>query len=388
MFVGALLDAGADAKELRRQLSKLALSGYEIQIRKEKRGGFAGTRFELSQPHSHSHSHSHHGHEHRGIREIESILKRSKLSKTVIEKSLQVFREIAKVEAQAHGIAKEKVHFHELGAIDSIVDVVAAILCLEMLEIEAVKASALNLGSGFVHAEHGVIPVPAPGTIGLLKKIPVRFGDSKMQGELTTPTGAALLVSLSRSIGEPVEMRPTAIGYGVGQRENTSVANLLRVVIGDSAVGIESDQVYLLETNLDDMSGESIAYAMERILEAGALDAYLIPIHMKKNRPGVILAALVEPAKRLEVEDVFFKESSSLGIRRQLIERTKLARQQHTLKTKNGPVRYKLSQGPGGTRRVSAEFEDLRAIAKKTKKPLQELILETEAAARRIEISD
>lgn len=398
MMVGALLDAGCDAKELLRGLKRLPVKGYRIEISKVQRGGFAGTRFEVhvagerkatrGQDHhhdhgrGHSHEHAHevphghgHDHPHRTIREIESILRRGKLPKPVHARALAAFHAIAKVESKAHGIPANKVHFHEVGAVDTIVDIVAAAYAIEILSIEAIHASTLPMGHGFVHCDHGHVPVPVPGTIGLMHGVPVRLGGAPT-GELVTPTGAALLTSWAKTIGEKITMRPTAVGYGAGKRDRHEVANLLRVVLGETvaAGGLESDQVYLLEANLDDISGELVGHAMERLFEEGALDVWVTPIQMKKSRPGVILSALVPPAKRLEAESVFFAETSTLGVRRQLVERTKLPREIVTLKTPLGPVPCKVATGPDGRKRVSPEYDALRAIARRLRKPLPEIL--------------
>ena len=397
MFVGALLDAGCDVKALLKVLSGLPLKGYAIRIRKEKRGGFAGTRFDVAVavgkgekvPHSHGHPHvhgrSHPGHAHRTFPEIESILKRGKLPAAVLEKALSAFRAIAEAEGKAHGIPATKVHFHEVGAVDTIVDIVAAAAALHLMGIEAVHSSSLPLGAGHVHCEHGTVPVPAPGTMGLLKGIPVTLGHDhghEPPGELVTPTGAALICSWAKTVGEPVGLRPLAVGYGAGKRQRADVANLLRVVIGEAEPGWETDQVYLLEANLDDVPGEWVGHAMEKLFEAGALDAFMTPVQMKKNRPGIVLSAIVAPEKRVAAEEVFFRETTTLGVRRSLVTRSKLPRETVVVSTPFGRIPCKVSTGPNGEKRFSPEYEALRKAARRTGRGLPDLIQDFHRARR------
>lgn len=374
MLVGALLDAGCDPKALLERLSGLRLKGYKVRIRREKRGGFAGTRFDVAVKRVR-------GHVHRTLPEIESILQRGKLPPPVLEKALAAFRGIAEAEGKAHGIPPSKVHFHEVGAVDTIVDIVAAASALDLMGIEEVRSSALPLGAGLVRCEHGTVPIPAPGTMGLLRGVPVRLGHDHGHGdpgELVTPTGAALIRAWAKSVGEPLELRPSAVGYGAGKRERGEVANLLRVVVGEAEPGWDSDQVYLLEANLDDLPGEWLGHAMEKLFEAGALDAFITPVQMKKSRPGFVLSAIAPPEKRLGVEEVYFRETTTLGVRRTLCARSKLPRETAFVRTPFGRIPCKVSRGPDGEKRYSPEYEALRKAARRTGRGLPDLMREFE----------
>lgn len=373
MIAGALLDAGAPAGALLEILKRLNLPHVEIDIRREVRGSFAGTRFDVRAPREHHHRH---------LSDILQILESARLPGRVFEKAASVFRRIARAEARAHGIPEEKVHFHEVGAADTIVDIVAGCACFELLNIQYAAASAVELGGGMVACDHGSIPVPAPGTAGALLGARVRLGG--LVGERTTPTGAAMLATFVSTYGEPVEMVPEAVGYGAGARDTTDVANLLRVIVGEMELaGSTADRIAVLEANLDDTPGETLGYVIERALAAGALDAFVTPATMKKGRPGFVITVLVPVERRVAIEDLLFRETPTLGVRRTLADRTKLRREVRAFSTSAGEARAKLRWRSDGTVDVSAEFDDARAIAQKCNIPLGEAVAVIEGAARK-----
>jgi len=359
MFLGALLDAGLAEADLRAALASLPIEGYELLVRKEKRGGLEATRVEVKlaeaeQPHRHLH-HIEEIIDQCGVRSAECGVK---------NKVKAVFRRLAEAEARVHGTTAEKVHFHEVGAVDAIVDIVGVCAGLEMLGVERVVASPLPMGSGSVDAAHGRLPVPVPAVVELMKGVPSRPCDE--EGELTTPTGAALAVTLADAFGPMPPMVIEKVGYGAGSREGKHVPNVLRVLVG-RAVGqtdaAEADTVWLLEANVDDASGETLGAATQALFEAGALDVWLVPATMKKGRPGVVLACLATEGLVAAVEDAIFRETTTFGIRRSAVERTKLAREHVTVQTAFGPVRVKVGRRGGKVVTAAPEYEDCRRLA-------------------------
>lgn len=363
MFVGALLDAGLDLEALRDAVLTLPLEGVRLEARKEKRNSIQGTRFivrvdEGSQPH-------------RSLEDIRRIISESGLDDRVKEKSLSVFNILAEAEGAVHGEPPDHVHFHEVGAADSIVDIVGGIFGMLSLGIERVCTSPLPLGSGFVATRHGPIPVPAPATVSLLQGVPVR--DSGLRQELVTPTGAALIKALSSSFGPMPSFTLEGVGYGVGFRELPDRPNLLRILLGSEAHRGRDDMVVLLEANLDDCQPEFSGYLMERLLEAGALDVSMIPAQMKKNRPGTLLQVLGRPEQMEVLEEVILAESTTLGVRRQVIARRTLERSSLEVESPWGPMTVKTAVGIDGIPRVLPEYEVCRRIALERKIPLREV---------------
>ncbi|MFN0207566.1 MAG: nickel pincer cofactor biosynthesis protein LarC [Planctomycetota bacterium] len=370
MIAGAFLDAGAPEAELRAALARVPLTNYQIETRRETRGAFVGTRFIV---------HTAPEHHHRRLRDIIHILEHSSMPDRVFHKASQVFTTIARAEARAHGISEDEVHFHEVGAVDTIIDIVAGCYCFELLNIEHAAASAVELGGGMVACAHGNIPVPAPGTIGSLLGARVRIGG--LAGERTTPTGAAILATFVSSYGEPVEMIPKAVGHGAGSRDTKDVANLLRIIIGETE--LRGDEIVVLESNLDDASGETVGFVLERAMAAGALDAFVAPVTMKKGRPGFVVTVLSPLELRLELENLLFRETQTLGVRRHTAQRSKLRREVRTFTTMAGDARAKLRWLPDGEIEVSAEFEDAKKIANDKNIPLAKAVemIEQSAAA-------
>jgi len=371
MFLGALVDAGFAEADLRRVLASLPIGGYELAVRKEKRGGLEATRVEVKldpkekQPHRHLHH-------------IEEIIKQCRVRKDEgqrdegtkgrreggTDKAIAVFRRLAEAEARVHGTTAQKVHFHEVGAVDAIVDIFGVCAGLERLGVERVVASGLPTGSGYVEAAHGRLPVPVPAVVELMRGHPTRPCDE--EGELTTPTGAALAVTLADAFGPMPAMTVEKVGYGAGSREGRRVPNALRVVLGRPVAGScadEADVVWLLEANVDDASGETLGAATEALFEAGALDVWLVPATMKKGRPGVVLACLAPEERAASVEEAIFRETPTFGVRRTAVARTKLAREHATVQTPYGEVRVKVGRRGGKVVTASPEFEDCRRLA-------------------------
>lgn len=353
MTVASLIHAGADAESLRQQLAALPVKGYELTIEPITKQGFAATRFRVAldetahQPHRH-------------LKHIVEILDGSKLTPSVIDKAKRIFTRLAEAEAKVHGTSIEKVHFHEVGAVDAILDVTGAVIALESLGVDRIVVSPIPVGSGTVACDHGIMPVPAPATAELLRGVPI--APTEETGELTTPTGAAILTTLADAFGPMPDMRIERIGYGAGTRAGRTRPNVLRVMVGAAAAAGESDEVAVLETNLDDATPEVIAHAMDRLLAAGALDVYTLPIQMKKGRAGTMLCVLCDTARAGEFESLLFVETPTFGVRRTTMRRAKLSRRQETVDTEYGTIRIKVGTREGVTT-AAPEYEDCRAAA-------------------------
>jgi len=375
MIVAALIDAGADADALRRGLSALKIGGYNVSIERVTKQGLAATRFHVQLDGSAKQPHRH-------LRHVLEILKLSALSEGVRDKACRVFQRLAEAEAAVHGTTVEKVHFHEVGAVDAIVDVVGSVLALELLHVDRVICSPIPTGSGTVTCDHGVLPIPAPATARLLQGVPLAACDDV--GELTTPTAAAVLTTLTSEFGPIPPMTLTAAGYGAGTREGRTRPNVFRVLLGEAVEEHgDVDQIMMLETNLDDTSPEVVGYCTERLLGEGALEVYTVPILMKKQRPGVVLTVLCEVGKATAMEKILFAETTTFGIRRRTVERTKLRRRFVAVATPFGDIRMKVGEREGVVT-ASPEYEDCRAAALKHGVALRDVIAASNAAwARR-----
>jgi len=393
MIVAALIDAGAPFEALRKAIESLPVNGFEISAQKIRKQGFAATKFDVKttgQGHSHhGQDQHHHGHEHghhqphRHLKDIERIIRQSDLSESAKEKALLIFRRLAEAEAKAHGTDINQVHFHEVGAVDAIVDITAAVVGLELLGVERILCSPVAVGSGTVRCEHGTIPVPAPGTAALLEGVPIAECDEP--GELLTPTGAAILTSLAERFGPMPSMRLVGCGYGAGTREGKTRPNLLRVFVGESLPASQADEVTVLEANLDDATGETIGHAIDRLLRAGALEAFCTPVIMKKGRPGVLLTVLCEPQKAFDLQRVLFAETPTFGIRRYNALRCKLQRHWQEVQTEYGTVRIKVGSLDGQVVSASPEYEDCRLLAEQKGAPLRHIMAAAMAEWRRLQ---
>ena len=364
MFLGALIDLGVSEKLVRDELAKLSLHGYQISTRRVVKQNISATKFDCIEEVSRHHQVDTH-HEHRGYAEITKMIESSGLSRGVRIRALSIFRRIGEAESKIHGIPLEKVHFHEIGAIDSIVDIVGACAAVEALGVDAIHASPPRLGSGFVETAHGKFPVPAPATLELLKGIPIQPSNESV--ELVTPTGAAILAALCKGFGPMPAMSIQSIGYGAGTRDLEKAPNVLRAVLGEASIASESetDAVSVIEANIDDMNPQLFGDVMERLLEAGALDVFFTSIQMKKNRPGTLLTVLCERNHTDRMAELLLSHTTSFGVRVHEAQRRKLAREIARVETKYGEIEVKL--GRLGDRIVSRspEFESCKRAAAK-----------------------
>jgi uncharacterized protein (TIGR00299 family) protein len=369
MTVAALIDAGVDAAAIVDGVASLGLP-VRFEIEKVRKGGFAATYVQVEAPQEDTH---------RFLPQVEEILSRGKLTLKQGELALRIFRRLAEAEAAAHGMPLEKVHFHEVGALDSIADIAAAAIGLDLLGVERFTSGPVAAGSGTVQCAHGLMPVPAPGTAELLKGVPLR--SSPIRAELTTPTGAAILTTIVDEWVEQPAMTIERIGHGAGRREFIEQPNILRIFVGHassvSATGVlpasTTDRVWVLETNLDDLPAEVIGYWYDLLLAAGALDVFSTPIFMKKNRPGVLLSVLAPESALAALEEILFRETTTFGIRRYPVERDKLHRKPCTVNTPWGPVQGKLGWLEGRPPVFTPEYEDCARLARQHNLSLREV---------------
>ncbi len=374
MILGALVDAGVALESLKAALAKLPLGGYRLTAREVKKGDFRATKVDVEVDAT---AHL----RHRNLAEILTLLGGSGLAPRVRADAQRIFTRLAEAEARVHGTSVEEVHFHDVGAVDAIVDVTGAVAGLHLLGVEAVHVSALPLGGGMVEGPHGKIPVPAPGTAELLKGFPVY--DTGVKAELVTPTGAAILTTLAASAGAMPRMTVERVGYGAGSRE-LAIPNLLRCFVGEATADADGREVVVqLETTIDDMSPQLYEPLMERLLEAGALDVFLTPVIMKRSRPGIVLTVLMVPSRVGELSTILFKESTTIGVRWTDYQRACLERELVTLPTAYGPVQFKLSRLQGRLVTVTPEFSEVTRIAKEKGLPAREVLEQARDAARR-----
>jgi uncharacterized protein (TIGR00299 family) protein len=364
MLVGALADAGADAAALTQALTSLE-TGAEFQFEKTKRCGIGATKFHVRGGDTGKHRHLPH---------ILEMIERADVPQRAKRNAAAVFTRLGEVEAGVHRVPVERVHFHEVGAVDSIADIVGACVALELLGVEEIHCSAVNTGSGTVATEHGVMPVPAPATAALLTGKPIYARGPQV--ELTTPTGAALAVTLASRFGVAPPMNLDAVGYGAGTRDFAEHANVLRVMIGEASGATEATVVSIIEANLDDLSPQVLAYAMERMLERGALDVSFSPVFMKKNRPGTLVRVIARPEDQETLAQVLLAETSTLGVRIYAAERRCERRDSVEVETPHGKVRIKVSAGGA----YAPEYEDCRKAALASGVPLKQVMAEANLA--------
>ncbi|HEV8542366.1 MAG TPA: nickel pincer cofactor biosynthesis protein LarC [Verrucomicrobiae bacterium] len=435
MFLGAVLDLGLPFDALEREISKLDLGDFHIHSRRAHKSSIEGVKFDVhaharghehhhhargddthdrdhdrhhhddddhdEEHHDHIHAHHHeHGHEHHGeeqreeahehehkhgrtFAEIRKLIQQSPLSPWVKEKAIAVFTRIARAEGKIHGQPADSVHFHEVGAVDSIVDIVGACVGLEILGKPRVLSAPVVEGHGWIQCAHGRFPIPAPATIAILAERKVPISQCDEPHELVTPTGAAILAEFVEEFRPMHDLVPEKIGYGLGERNNKTRPNVLRAILGRDAPGPtaqaasthdwQTDTIAILETNLDDINSEILGYVVEQALAQGALDVFHTPIQMKKNRPGVLLTILSEPAAQDRFTELLLRETTALGIRRSTAERRKLKREIREVQTPFGPVEVKFGQLDGKTIQASPEFESCQRLAKEKQVPLKEI---------------
>lgn len=379
MFLAACLDAGLDRERLQSDLTSLELGPYGFKVERVKRGGLAGTYVHISAPGEQPHRH---------LGTIEKLIASSKLGARVKERALAIFRRLGEAEARLHGQPIDKVHFHEVGAVDAILDIAGACVAIELLDIEDLVSSPLNLGFGRVSAAHGSLPVPAPATVELLRGLPVY--SSGIEAELVTPTGAAIVSTLATEFGPLPPMKVESVGYGAGSRELPGHPNLLRLMIGQRIATPElrspspgAEVVAVIETTVDDMSPELYGYLVERALAAGALDISCTAIGMKKNRPGLEIRLLARPEQAEALADLVFAETTTLGLRISTAERRVLERELVSVETPYGSVRVKVGRRNGHVVNVAPEFEDCRRAALERGVPLKNVMEAAQAEFRK-----
>ena len=373
MILGALIDAGLDIQDIESELAKLKISGYNLKTQRVVKKGISGTKFivEIIEQNIE-----------RKLKDIVEIVDQSDLSEDIKDLSKKIFKELATVEAKIHNKNIEEIHFHEIGGLDSIIDIIGSVIGIKKLGIEAIYSSKIHIGTGFVECQHGLIPVPAPATLELLKGISIF--SMGIDAELTTPTGAAILKTLSRSFGGMPEMKVKKIGYGAGSRE-LEIPNLLRVYVGETSEReYEKDEVILIETNIDNMNPEFFGYISEMLLTQGVLDVFMTPIFMKKNRPATMLSVLTTSDKLDKILSTIFTETTTLGVRIHRLERRKLTREIIKVKTRFGEIKVKVGKVGEMIKNIAPEYEGCKKIAVKQKIPLRDVYEEAKDSARKM----
>ncbi|MEY4634504.1 MAG: hypothetical protein RJA55_302 [Acidobacteriota bacterium] len=404
MILGALVDAGLPFDELKRALGSLAVDGWDVSADRVIKTGVTATKFRViehspvasgnvdvasgnvasgsirthTHTHSHPHTHTHsYSHGHHTLNEIEAAVRRSALSDTGKGRAIAMFRRLAEAEATIHGLPIGQVHLHEVGAIDSIIDIVGAVFAIEWFKADRVVVSPLNVGGGMVRSAHGVFPVPAPATVALLKDAPVY--SSGIQAELLTPTGALILTEYAASFGPVPAMRVTRVGYGAGDRDLPETPNVVRVLVGEDssakadAHGTQAHTVVVLECEIDDMNPQIFGHLMDRLYAAGALEVFYSAVQMKKNRPGTLMTIVARPGDRETLCEIVFRESTTIGVRHHEMSRDCLEREMVSVATDLGPVRFKVARRHGQIVNAQPEFDDLAKLAAERSIPIKEI---------------
>jgi pyridinium-3,5-bisthiocarboxylic acid mononucleotide nickel chelatase len=391
MMLGALVDAGLPLDDLRRALGSLTIDGYSVHADKVSRAGIAATKFRVAlhgeplpagpdrhaddHAHDHTHSHAHPEHQrvpegahhhtdphsHRTLNEIFSLIDRSALGREGRDRAKRLFRRLGEAEAAIHQTPLERVHLHEVGALDSIIDIVGSVFGMEWLGADGIVCSPLNVGGGMVESAHGRFPVPAPATVRLLEGVPVY--SSGQQAELVTPTGALLVTEYARSFGPIPPMRVDRVGYGAGDWNPPSTPNVLRMLVGQDGQAPGTDRVALLDFEIDDMNPQIFGALMDRLYAEGALEVFYAPVQMKKNRPGTLVTIVARPADRDRLAGVVFRETTTIGLRHQEVERECLERESRTVDTPVGPIRFKIARRRGEVVNFAPEFDDCARAA-------------------------
>jgi pyridinium-3,5-bisthiocarboxylic acid mononucleotide nickel chelatase len=388
MILGALLDAGLPFEELRRALGSLAVEGWDVSADRVIKTGITATKFRV---HEHAHQgsgigdqgsghHHHHDHGHHSLAEIRAAINRSSLSDSGKARAIDMFRRLGEAESAIHGIPIDKIHLHEVGALDSIIDIVGAVFAIEWFKADRIVSSPINVGSGMVRTEHGVFPVPAPATVSLLKNAPVY--SSGIQSELLTPTGALILTEFATAFGPMPAMKIDSVGYGAGDRDLKETPNVVRVLIGEAEEETTRTQdprprtemrVVVLECEIDDMNPQIFGVLMEKLYAAGALEVFYSAVQMKKNRPGTLMTIVATPEQREAMTDIVFRESTTIGIRHQELSRECLDREMATVTTSLGAVRFKVARRDGRILNAQPEFEDLAKLSAERGIPIKDV---------------
>jgi len=376
MIVGALIDAGVPLDEIRTALGSLSIDREAIWTERVQRVGISATKFQVRGEDAGHHHHRHGGvatevHAHRTLREIYALLDSSRLSSSGKERAKSLFARLAEVEGTIHGTPAEHVHLHEVGALDSIVDIVSAVHALEVIGADRISASPLNVGSGTIRSSHGSYPVPAPATARLLEGVPIYSGTQSV--EMVTPTGALLIAAYATEFGPIPLMKIGRIGYGAGARNFEDTPNVVRVLIGASDASVSSHTVTVIEAEIDDMNPQIFGVVMEQLLAEGALDVFYTPIQMKKNRPGTLLSVIATPATRERLTATIFRETTTIGVRYRDMTRECLERETKTIVTPFGPIRFKVALRGGEVLNAAPEFDDCVRAATATGKSIKDI---------------
>lgn len=397
MMLGALLDLGLPLDELRKALGSLSLEVGGISADRVLRSGVSATKFRLHEPRASGHHHHHHDlpaeagshespanreprtadrgprhdHSHHSLKEIAASIERSALSRDGKDRAIQLFRRLAEAEAAIHDMPVERIHLHEVGALDSIVDIVGSVFGFEWLGASTVLSSPVNVGSGVVECAHGTFPVPAPATALLLEGTPVYAG--AVASELTTPTGALLVTSYASGFGPLPPMRIDRIGYGAGDKDFKGHPNVLRLIVGETDADASAEPIVTIECEIDDMNPQLFGPLMDRLYAAGALDVFYAPVQMKKNRPGTLVTVIAPPERRHELAGVLFTETTTIGVRYREMLRECLERELQTIETPVGPIRFKVARRGGRVLNAAPEFEDCVQAAAERRLPVKEV---------------
>jgi len=359
MALGAMLDAGLPLGDLKGALGSLAVSGFDVSAVPVLRAGVSATRFTVHEHGGAQHDHGHHTHRH--LSAIFELIDKSALSTAGRDRAKAMFQRLAEVEAGIHQMPVEKVHLHEVGALDSIIDIVGIVFALEWAGADRVVCSPLNVGGGMVQSAHGLFPVPAPATVKLLGDAPVYAG--AVQKELVTPTGALIVTSYAESFGPVPAMSIEHVGYGAGERDDPTTPNVLRVLIGRAATEAKSERVTVVECEIDDMNPQIFGVVMDQLYAAGALEVFYVPVQMKKNRPGTLLTVITAPERLGQISDIIFRETTTIGLRHSEVARECLDREIVTVETSLGAVRFKVARRDGRVLNAVPEFEDCAKLA-------------------------
>jgi uncharacterized protein (TIGR00299 family) protein len=387
MILGALLDAGLPFEELKRALGSLAVEGWDVSVDRVLKTGVSATKFRVHEhAHVHSDAHSHHDHApghhhgdapHHSLKEIETAIGRSALTEACQARAIAMFRRLGEAESAIHGIPIDRIHLHEVGALDSIIDIVGAVFAIEWFQADRIVVSPINVGGGMVRTEHGVFPVPAPATLSLVKNAPVY--SSGIQSELLTPTGALILTEFASAFGPIPPMTIETVGYGAGDRDLKETPNVVRVLVGAAegpkpqVASPKSHRIVVLECEIDDMNPQIFGVLMEKLYAAGALEVFYSAVQMKKNRPGTLMTIVAQPEQREAMTEIVFRESTTIGIRHQELSRECLDREMVTVTTTLGPVRFKVARRDGRVLNAQPEFEDLAKLSNERGIPIKDV---------------
>lgn len=363
MTLGALVDVGVPLEALQDGVASLGLANCRLESEEVHRKGFRATKVHVRHEPEHAHRHLHH---------ITDMIDASALTVSQKRLATDIFTRLGEAEAHVHGTTLRKVHFHEVGAIDSIADIVGSAIGWDLLGTEKVYCSPVPTGHGFIEIAHGRVSVPAPATAELLKGIPL--APSSVEAELTTPTGAAIVATLANEFGNLPSMSISEVGFGAGDWDFDTQPNVLRLVVGEMQGSVSTDQVCVIETNVDDLSGEVVAHCTDLLMKAGALDVYTTAIQMKKNRPAIQISVICQPVDRVAMEQILFAETTTLGVRYHVCDRTVLPRESHTVETQWGKVAGKVAELPNGSKRFAPEYDACQQIAAENSVPLSEVM--------------